>query len=75
MQLKSPQKPKFEIEDNVKDSDFGELASPYLKPYLHNGRFLYKQYGIGREDDGMSMIGDSILTVDGTNDIYKRKTF
>jgi hypothetical protein len=67
----APKKPKFKIDDDVEDevSDFGELASPYLKPYLHNARFLDKQYGIRREDDGRLMIGDSVLTVDDTSDI------
>jgi hypothetical protein len=67
----APKKQKFEIDDDVEDgvSDFGELASPYLKPYQHNARFLDKQYGIRREDDVRFMIGDSVLTVDDTSDI------
>jgi len=36
---------------------------------MHNARFLDKQYGIRREDDGRFLIGDSILTVDDTSDI------
>ena len=64
--------PKFEIDDveEEEDSDLDEIASAYLKPYMHNARFLDKQYGIRREDDGCFMIGDSILTVDDTSDIY-----
>ena len=67
-------KPKFEIEDGFEFSDldreyFGELASPYLKPYLHNARFLDKQYCIRREDNGTFMIGGSVLTVDDMSDI------
>ena len=71
----APKIPKFEIDDaeeEVTDSDmeyFGELASPYLKPYKHNARFLDKQYGIRREDDGSFMVGDSVLSVDNTSDI------
>ena len=54
---------------------FGEIACPYLKPYIHYARFLDKQYGIRREDDGSFMIVDSILSVDETRDVYKRETF
>ena len=44
----TPRKQKFEIdhEENgieYEGSDFGELASPYLKPCLYNARFLGKQ--------------------------------
>ena len=46
-----------------------EIACPYLNPYMHNARFLDKQYGIRREDPGRFMIGDSVLTVDDTSDI------
>jgi hypothetical protein len=42
----TPRKPKFEIDDEEDDdgleeeiSDFGELASPYLKPYIYNATF------------------------------------
>ena len=54
----APKKPKIEtddVEEEVSDLDsekFGELASPYLKPYQYNARFLDKQYGIRRADDG-----------------------
>ena len=61
--------PKYEIEDDVEVSDFGEIASRYLNPYLHNARFLDKHFGIRREDDGMFMIGDSVLPVDDAIDI------
>ena len=71
-------KPKFVIDegDTVEEDlsdlsreNFGELANRYLKPYLHNARFLDKQYGIRRENDGGFMVGDFTLTVDDTNDI------
>jgi len=42
-------------------NNFGEIASPYLSPYLYNRIFLDKQYGIRREDDGRFMIGESTL--------------
>ena len=63
-----PQETKFEIDDDEEEvSDFGEFASPYLKPYLHNARFLDKQYGFRREDGGKFIIGISVLTVDDTS--------
>ena len=49
--------------------NFEEIASPYLKPYQFNARFLDKKYGIRRQDDGRFMIGDSVLSVDDTSDI------
>jgi len=65
----TPKKTKFEINDDVEFIDFGDLASPYLKPYPHNARFLDKQYGIRRDDDVWFMIGVSVLTVGYTSDI------
>ena len=71
----SPKNPKFEIDDVEEElgyldkENFGEVPSPYLKPYMHFAKFLDKQYGIRREDDGRFMIGDSVLTVDDTSDI------
>ena len=47
---------------------FGEIACPYLKPYIHYARFLDKQYGI-RKDDDIFMIGDSKMSVVDTRDI------
>ena len=39
----APKKPKLWIEDSDLDSEnFGEIASPYLKPYQYNVRFLEK---------------------------------
>jgi len=43
---------KFEIEDDVEVRVFGKIASPYLKPYLHNVRFLDILYGNRNEDEG-----------------------
>jgi hypothetical protein len=51
-----------EIEEHVRKfgtENFGELASPYLTPYVYNKRFLNKQYGIRKEADGTFMIGNS----------------
>ena len=47
-------KQKFEIDDCLEISDldreyFGEFARPYLKPYLHNAKFLDKEYGFLKE--------------------------
>ena len=64
-----PKNKKFEIEDDVEFSDFGEISSPYLKSYLHNARFLDKNYCIRREGEGWYMIDDSVLNVDETSDI------
>ena len=47
---------------------FGEIASPYLTPYLYNRRFLDKQYGI-RRNDSIFMIGNSNESVDEMSDI------
>ena len=70
-QLSTPRKSKFDSdEDGVQEevSEFGEIASPYLKHFNHNARFLDKQYGIPREDEGRFMIGNSIVRCD-TSDI------
>jgi len=64
-----PKKPNFEIDDEVEVSNYGENSRPNLKRFQHNARFLYKQYGIRRKDDGRVIIGDSKLTVDDTSDI------
>jgi hypothetical protein len=54
---------------------FGEIASPYLTPYLYNKSFLDKEYGI-RKDGDTFMIGDSTITVDSKIDItIHDKTF
>ena len=45
----APKKPKIEFDDvHDEDSDldgekFGEIASPYIKPYQYNARFLDKK--------------------------------
>ena len=51
----------------LKRMHFGEIASPYLTPYLYNRHFLDKQYGL-RRDDSTFMIGDSTVSVDKTSD-------
>ena len=60
------------VEDEVKyfsRKHFGEIASPYLTPYLYNRRFLDRKLFIRREDDVRFMIGDSTLYVDDACDI------
>jgi hypothetical protein len=56
-----------EIAEHVRQfgtKHFGELASPYLTPYVYNKRFLDKQYGIRKETHGTFMIGNAPLSVD-----------
>jgi hypothetical protein len=51
-----------EIEEHVRKfgrEKFGELASPYLTPYVYNKGFLDKQYSIRKEADGTFMIGNA----------------
>jgi hypothetical protein len=48
---------------------FGEIASSYLAPYVHNKKFLDKQYGL-RKERGNFKIGDSLVTVDVDIDIH-----
>jgi hypothetical protein len=49
--------------------NFGELASPYLTPYVYNKRFLDKQYGIPKEADGTFMIVNAPLSVENDSNI------
>jgi hypothetical protein len=59
-------------EEDVRDFgriNFSELESPYLTPYLYNMRFIDKQYGIRREEDGRFMIGDLHIVCRQQNDI------
>lgn len=53
--------------------NFGEIANPYLDPYLSNtsSRLLDTQYGIRREGDNFK-IGNSNVTVDDMSNIYVR---
>ena len=63
---------------DVKDygrKHFGEIASPYLSPYIYGRKLLDTRYGI-RKDDGAFKIGDCTLTVDNRSDIWiKGKRF
>jgi hypothetical protein len=43
---------------------FGELASPYVTPYLHNRSYLDKDFGIRKNDDGQFRIGNSLIEID-----------
>ena len=83
VETSTPIKPKFEIdneEDGVEEEfsdfgrkNFGEVASPSIKPYLYNGRFLYKQYGIRREDDGSFMTSRGLKFRDVISKLFLRR--
>jgi hypothetical protein len=38
--------------DEFGTKHFGELASPYVTPYLYNKTYLDRDYGIRKEPDG-----------------------
>jgi hypothetical protein len=64
----------FEKEE-VSDSDtkkFGELASPYISPYVYKRSFLDATYGIRQIGDSF-MIGDSPVDVDENSDVHIKK--
>ena len=77
------------VEEKVKlfgKKHCGEIASPFLGPYLSNTRFLDTQYGIRREGHNIK-VDNSTVTVDntrnitikgkqynGTEDVWKRLT-
>ena len=42
---------------------YGEIASPFLSPYLKDSRLLDTQYGVRRERDNFK-IGNATVTVD-----------
>jgi len=55
-----------EIIEDVKRfgrQNFGEIASPYLTPYLYNKRYLDKLFGIGKGGDGKFRIGYSLRSM------------
>jgi hypothetical protein len=43
---------------------FGELASPYVPPYLYNKAYLDRDYGIRKDPDGQFRIGNSLIEID-----------
>jgi hypothetical protein len=45
------------------NQNFGAIASPYLKPFLYNRRFIVKEFCFRRNGDTF-VIGDSAGTVD-----------
>jgi hypothetical protein len=49
--------------------NFDEVASPYLTAYVYNRRFLDKEYGIRKEEDGTFMLGNSPVTVDAQSNV------
>jgi hypothetical protein len=79
----TPKRPKLQIATDEDDDDdvveeevkvfgrnnFVEKARPYLTPYIYNVRYLDRQYGIRREDDGRFMTDDSTLCVDDATNI------
>jgi hypothetical protein len=62
------------VEEHVRRygrTHFGEIASPYLTPYLYNRRFLDKVFGIRKDEgvDGPFMIGNSSVEVDDSSNV------
>jgi hypothetical protein len=52
----------------------GEIASPYLTPYVYNRRFLDRQYDIRRVEDNFK-IGDSFVTVNVDSNLYIKTAY
>jgi len=50
---------------------FGEIASPYLSPYVHKSGVLDAEYGLRKVGDRF-FIGNSDVTVDRYSDFYIR---
>lgn len=50
------------------DRPYGEIASPFLSPYVKGSRMLDTQYGIRKVGDNF-MIGNATVTVDNTSDL------
>jgi len=50
---------------------FGEIASPYLSPYVHKSGVLDAEYGLRKVGDRF-FIGNSHVTVDRYSDFYIR---
>jgi hypothetical protein len=53
-------------------ANFGELASPYISPYVYKRGFLDTTYGIRKVGDNF-MIGDSPVGVDVNSNVYIKK--
>jgi len=66
------------VENEVREygrENISPVASPYLMPYVYEGRILDTQYGI-RKDGDMFIIGDSPIVVDTSGDItIKNRVF
>lgn len=61
-----------EEEENVHKfarKSYGEVASPYLSPYVHKSGFLDAEYGLRKVGDKF-FIGNSDVTVDANSDLY-----
>ena len=63
-----------EEEENVHKfarKSYGEVASPYLSPYVHKSGFLDAEYGLRKVGDKF-FIGNSDVMVDVNSDLYIR---
>lgn len=76
-------KPVVEIRDDDDDEQaklysrqhYGEIASPFLSPYVKDSRLLDTQYGIRRVGDNFK-IGNAMVTIDNMSNItVKGKQF
>jgi len=54
--------------------NFGEVAGPYLAPYLYNKRYLDKLFGIGKSGDGKFRIDYSLIEVDDNSNVIVHTT-
>jgi hypothetical protein len=43
---------------------FGQLASPYVTPYVYNRAYLDRAFGIRKDDDGQFRIGNALIEID-----------
>ena len=60
-----------EMYTNLLESLFGEIASPYLSPYVYKRGVLDAEYGLRKVGDKF-FIGNSDVTVDTDSDLYIR---
>jgi hypothetical protein len=55
---------------------FGELASPYVTPYLYNKAYLDRYFGIRKDPAGQFRMGNSEIEIDeDSNVILQGKTY
>jgi hypothetical protein len=48
---------------------FGLLARPYVTPYVYNGAYLDRFFGIRKDDDGQCRIGNSLIKIDKNSNV------